>query len=54
MLTLDAKDNCPSAAPRSSSGVQVQMRRVAATHPEDCRQGLALRSCLHLLVHSLE
>ena len=40
-LTLDAKDNCPSAAPRSSSGVQVQMSRVAATHPEDCRQGSA-------------
>ena len=41
-LTLDAKDSCPSAAPRSSSGVQVQISRVAATHPEDCRQGSAL------------
>ena len=34
--TLAAKARLPSEAPRVSSGVQAQMRREAATHPDAC------------------
>lgn len=35
--TLAAKARLPSEAPRVSSGVQAQMRREAATHPDACK-----------------
>ncbi len=52
-LTLAAKARLPREAPRVSSGVQQQISREAATHPEAFKQSVFKLSRMQLCTHCM-